>query len=389
MQNLFILTLCQALGMSAAPLVILLGGIVGANLAPSTSLATLPVASIIIGTALSTIPAALLMQRIGRKLGFLVATIISALSTLMAAWSLSLDSFWLFCFSCALLGNHLAFIQQYRFAAAESVPVEKVGKAISWLLLGGLFAAWIGPEIAVRGRHLIDIEYAGGFLYLGVLNLITFCILLLGFKNQLPITEQQLPGRPLKVILAQPNTLLAIGAAAIGYGFMSLIMTATPISMHHMDGFSLESTKTVIQNHIMSMFLPSLFSAWLLRKLNIKGLMLIGIACYLACILATFWDRDFAHYLSGLILLGVGWNFLFVSGTALLTQQYRPNEAFKVQATNDFIVSSLQAICALSAGALISGLGWSLLNLAGLPILILLGAYLLLSKNNSDAIKQA
>ena len=383
MRNIFVLTLAQALGMTAAPLVILLGGIVGADLAPSTSLATLPVASIIVGTALSTIPAALLMKNIGRKRGFLIASLISALSTLMAAWSLSLGNFWLFCFSCALLGNHLAFIQQYRFAAAESVPTEDIGKAISLLLLGGLLAAWLGPEIAVRGRFLIDTEYAGGFLYLGGLNLLAFIILLMGFKNQQSLTEKQLPGRPLKVILMQPNTLLAIGAAAIGYGFMSLIMTATPISMHHIDGHSLESTKTVIQNHIMAMFLPSLFSAWLLSKLRIKGLMLTGIICYLACILATFWDRDFAHYLAGLILLGIGWNFLFVSGTTLLTQQYRPNEAFKVQATNDFIVSSTQAIAALSAGVLISGLGWNLLNIAGLPILLLLGAYLIFTKKHA------
>lgn len=377
MQNLFVLTLCQALGMTAAPLVILLGGIVGATLAPSTSLATLPVASIIIGTALSTIPAAMLMQRIGRKGGFLIAAFISALSTLLAAWSLSIDSFWLFCLSCMFLGNHLAFIQQYRFAAAESVPVDKVGKAISWLLLGGLIAAWLGPEIAVRGKDLLDTAYAGGFLLLGGLNLTTFGILLLGFKNQQPSAHQQEPGRPLGEILTQPGTILAIAAAAIGYGFMSMIMTATPISMHHMDGHSLESTKTVIQNHIIAMFLPSLVSAWLLRKLKLKGLMLTGVVCYLACILATYWQRDFAHYLAGLILLGIGWNFLYVSGTTLLTQQYRPNEAFKVQAANDFIVASLQSAAALSAGALISGLGWQILNLAGLPILIGLILYLI------------
>ncbi|HIG39406.1 MAG: MFS transporter [bacterium] len=372
-RSLSVLLVAQVFAQCAAPMVVLLGGIVGADLAPTIDLATLPVALMIVGTALTTIPAALLMGRVGRKKGFIFGACYAILAGLLAAYAISERDFPLFCVATLLIGSHNAFIQQYRFAAAESVPADKVGPTLSILMLAGVVAAYIGPETAQSMRHSVDWgDFSGSFLALS--GFLTCTLLALCFYPDSKLvnetsTENQ---RPLLEIIGQSRFILAVGASAIGFAVMSFVMTATPVSMHTVDHHSLDDTTWVIQSHIMAMFLPSLFSGVLIAKLGAPKVISTGLALIVSCLVIAYVDQQLMHYWWALVLLGVGWNFLFLGGTTLLTQTYRTSERFKVQAFNDFLVFTPQAIAALSSGLVLSQLGWNWILALSLPWLIVL-----------------
>jgi hypothetical protein len=258
---------------------------------------------------------------------------------------------------------------QFRFAAMESVPAKLIPSAASSVLLGGIAAAFIGPETALFGKDLFQTDFLGSFILLAGLFLVALLVLL-AFKN--PKLEQEtvpLVSRSLREISTQPIFWVAISSAAVGYMIMSFIMTATPVSMHVMDGHSLSQTKWVIQSHIVAMYLPSLFTAWIVNRLGILKMMIVGLIAYLICIAIAYSGHYLSNYWISLILLGIGWNFLFIGGTTLLPQSYRPNERFKVQALNEFVVFGTQAIAALSAGWIVYAIGWELMLLFTLPII--------------------
>jgi MFS family permease len=363
------LTIAYSLMMAGTSLMVLLAGIIGTTFAPSTDLATLPIALLVVGLAASTLPTGKLLARFGRRRVFIAYGFLAILATLTAMQSLVSDTFAGFCMAAFLMGWAGAAGHQYRFAALESVPAELAPKATSFLLFGGILAAFIGPELAVRGRALLPTEYAGSFL------LLTFSYLagmiIIAFYREQRVTEaiHQSAGRPLKQILRSPPVLVAVGAAALGYGVMSFLMTATPISMHSHSGHSLESTKFVIQSHIAAMYLPSLFYAWLHDRWGLRGMMWAGVVVYLACLSIALVDVGFIHYWLALVLLGVGWNFLFLSGTNLLPRGYRPEERFRVQSMNDFLVFTIQAIVSLSSGWFLYHLGWRGILLTCLPLI--------------------
>ncbi len=374
-RTLMTLTLAQAFAQSAVPMVVLLGGIIGAELAPSEDLATLPVALMIVGTALTTVPASLIMARIGRKPAFITAALVTAGSGFVAAWSLIAQNFVVFCSACIVIGGHNAFIQQYRFAVAESVPENRVGPAISVLMLAGVVAAFAGPELAQRLHAAVSgTLFVGSFLALSALMVCAAAILstLPSLGGPTESSGESDAGRPLRQISTQADFQLAVGAAVVGYSVMSLIMTATPVSMHRMDGFSLDDTAWVIQSHIVAMFLPSLFSGLLIARYGARRIIYVGIGLLLVCLFIAGIDRHLMHYWWALVLLGVGWNFLFVGGTALLTSTYRPEERFRVQALNDFSIFGLQAIAALGSGAILGILGWQWILWASVPWLLVL-----------------
>ena len=378
--TLIVLFIAQVFAQCGAPVVILLAGIVGVSLAPSTALATLPVAFMIVGTAATTVPAALFMSRYGRKAGFMLGTSYAALAGLLGAWAIAATSFWPFCLACFLIGSNNAFVQQYRFAVAESVPTEKVGTVVSLLMLAGVAAAFTGPEVASRMRLVGDLpEFGGSFL--GVTGMMICATVVLTFYRGTRFVEEETGGesRPVSAFLASPLFLLAVGAAVVGYAVMSFIMTATPVSMHTMDHFSMEDTTWVIQSHIIAMFLPSLASAWLIGRFGAHNLVTAGLVLLFVCIGIGAIDRTLMHYWFALVLLGVAWNFLFVGGTALLTTTYEPHERYKVQALNDFLVFSLQAIAALGSGLVLTSLGWDWVLLLSLPWLVALVPLLWLS----------
>lgn len=252
----------------------------------------------------------------------------------------------------------------------ESVIPELIPKAASSVLLGGIAAAFIGPETAIMGKDLIGVEFVGSFVVMALLFGVALLVIL-AFKNPaveaIQITEAK---RSLREISRQPVFWLAISSAAVGYVVMSFIMTATPVSMHVMDGHSLQDTKHVIQSHVIAMYLPSLITAWIIGKLGINRMMITGLIAYVVCIAIAFSGHYLENYWVSLILLGLGWNFLFIGGTSLLPQVYRPEERFKVQAVNEFVVFGSQAIAALSAGWVVFALGWENLLLITLPIIL-------------------
>lgn len=356
--------------MSVSSLVVFAGGLIGTRLAPVNNLSTLPIALMVIGTASSVVPVTLLMRKIGRKLSFIGILIYSILVSLFAAWCISVESFYMFCLSTFLFGATNACVMQFRFAAMESVIPELIPKAASSVLLGGIAAAFIGPETAIMGKDLIGVEFVGSFVVMALLFGVALLVIL-AFKNPaveaIQITEAK---RSLREISRQPVFWLAISSAAVGYVVMSFIMTATPVSMHVMDGHSLQDTKHVIQSHVIAMYLPSLITAWIIGKLGINRMMITGLIAYVVCIAIAFSGHYLENYWVSLILLGLGWNFLFIGGTSLLPQVYRPEERFKVQAVNEFVVFGSQAIAALSAGWVVFALGWENLLLITLPIIL-------------------
>ncbi|RKF21575.1 MFS transporter [Alginatibacterium sediminis] len=369
--NVWLLMLCAACAMSAAPLVVFSGGIVGNALAPSSALASLPIASMVVGTAIAVIPVSLLMGVIGRKLAFMLGSGISIAGSLLTAFGINQQNFWWFCAGTFLLGAGLAFVQQYRFAAMESVSPPQMPTAASTVLLGGLIAAVIGPELALRSKDSFETEFVGPFLWLALIYAFCIALLFLFRETKSKKVHQKTEGRALIQIAKQPVFLLAVSSAAIGYAVMSFIMTATPMSMHIHSGHSLEDTKWVIQSHIMAMFIPSFFSGRLISKFGPERVIVAGLIAFAMCILIAVIDRSLLHYWFALILLGVGWNFLFVAGTSLLPQSYQIGEASKAQAANEFIVFGLQALASLSAGWILFSYGWQTLLLVSIPLLLL------------------
>jgi MFS family permease len=312
-----------------------------------------------------------MMQRFGRKKIFMANTIFAVGAASLATLSIQLQSFALFCGAVALLGASMAAVQQYRFAAMESVESDLMPRAASQVLLGGLVAAFLGPELGVFGRNLMSAEYAGSFALLSVLYVMTF-LLLTGYQNvDVRVEKEESEGRSMPEIMRQPALWAAILGATVGYSVMTLIMTATPISMHVMDGHSLTNTKWVIQSHIAAMYLPSFVTPWLIRRFGIAKLMLAGLIIMGGCVAAAWAGQALFHYWFALILLGIGWNFLFIGGTSLLPRTYERPERFKVQALNEFTVFGAQALASLSAGWLIFEWGWHPMLMAALPLLLL------------------
>ncbi|HPF52245.1 MAG TPA: MFS transporter, partial [Draconibacterium sp.] len=370
--NVWILTIAQALMLSVSSLVVFVGGLVGSQLAPVENLATLPVASIVVGTAVAIPPVTLLMNTIGRRRSFFIIIAYSIIVAFLTGYSILISNFYLFVVSTFLFGGTAACVMQFRFASMESVSEDLIPKAASMVLVGGIAAAFLGPEIAVFGKDLLNVEFAGSFILLAGLFLIAL-LFLLAFKNPKYKEEKlELPQRPLKTIFQQRIFWVAMLSATIGYAIMSFIMTATPVHMHVMEGHTLEHTKWVIQSHIIAMFLPSLITAWIIKKIGITKMMITGLIAYLICIVIAFTGHHLANYWVSLVLLGIGWNFLFIGGTTLLPKAYNPSERFKVQAVNDFVIFGTQAVASLSAGWFIFAMGWKTLLLINLPFMLFL-----------------
>jgi MFS family permease len=378
-RNVYVLATAQAFSAAGMMTVFLLGAIVGSKLAPMPELATLPVSLTVVGLAATAIPAALLMERIGRRAAFVASSLVAALAALAVAWAIVQASFLLLCAATLVLGANLAFQQQQRFAAAESVPPARVSQAVSIVMIGTLVAAAVGPQIALALRDLVPgHEYAGSFVGVAALC-VAAALVLTRCDPGLPPPRSggSGEGRPIGAVARQPMFLVAVAAAVVSYAVMSFIMTATPISMHVHDHHSDTDTAWVIQSHLLAMYGPSLFSGRLIGRIGVRAGMTAGLALMFACVAIASAGHDLMHYWWGLVLLGVGWNLLFVAGTALLTTTYEPAERFRAQAVNEFSVFGTQALASLLAGPAIHLLGWQALNLATLVPLALFAVALL------------
>lgn len=379
-RNLWVLAVCQFLLMSATSMMILVGGLLGAHLAPQPRWATLPITAVILGVATATIPAALLMRRFGRKAGTYLGLTLMLLGALLCFYAATFGYFSRFLLGAFLVGLAMAFVHQFRFAAMESLDKpEDAGPALSLLMLSGIFAAFLGPELGIAGKDLVASAhgYAGSFLLLAVVILLAM-IVFSRFENPANQVEEQLvAGRPISALMRAPKFIIAVTAGAVSYGVMSLLMTATPISMHEMQGHSLVQTKWVIQSHIVAMFLPSLVSGFWIKRFGLEKLLLTGTLVYAVTLVIAWQGQAVMHYWLALVLLGVGWNFLFLAGTVLLPESYQPEERFKAQAANEFVIFGVQALTSLSAGWLIFQLGWiSVVALCAPFVLIVFGATL-------------
>ena len=371
--NLSILVASQLISATGSIVMVTLGGIIGAQLASTKALATLPVTAMVIAVAVSTVPATLLMQRIGRPRGFALASMTAVVAVLTAMQALRLQSFPLFTASLVLFGINMAFTQQYRYAASESVESRYVARAISFVLLGSIGGALVGPELATRGEGwLDDIPFGGTMLALAVAYSIQ-ALLLSRLKpaEQFESFTDSGAGRTLRELARQPVFLVAVLGGTAGYGVMTLVMTATPLSMHVNDGHSLEQTADVIRAHVLAMYLPSLVSGFLVERLGVTRLMFVGALLLLVTSLIGLQGQSVMHYWWALVMLGVGWNFLYVGGTTMLTYTYTPEERFRAQAVNEFLVFGTSATASMLAGAMMHYFGWLTLMWMPVPLLVI------------------
>lgn len=372
-RNIWLLVAAQALCASAAPLNTLAGGLVGTRLAPSPSLATLPVALLLVGLSVATVPTAYLSARVGRRAAFVAGASVASLAALSAAVAIAHASFWWFCASIMLLGANQALVQQYRFAAVEMVPQGQGARAISTVLLGTLVAAWLGPELAKRA-HATDTFPRLGTAYLLLSGVTLLGAATLGLLCDLGRPQQRhAASTSVATLFRRPGFVVAMAGSGLGYAVMVFVMTATPLSMHVVDGHSTRHTASVIQSHIVAMFAPSLVSGRLVGRFGSVRVLWAGLVAVIACLAVGAWGHALAHYYVSLILLGIGWNFLYVGATALLVSQYSPEERGTAESVNDFVVFTLAATGSLLSGTAMEAFGWlGVLSLATAPTGLLL-----------------
>jgi MFS family permease len=372
-KNLWLLILSQIFAFTAAPVTVFLSGIIGSQFSPIKSLATLPMALSIVGIAIFAFFAAKVMSIIGRRSGFIFASIGSSLAALIAAYSIIIESFILFNLGCFLIGAGVAFSHQYRFAAVETVDKEMAPKAISIILLAGIGSAFIGPNLANISKEIIPQHlYAGSYIALAALTLTSTIFLFFYQDNHKKNEVIKKSSRSYFELISQPRFLQALIASSFAYAVMSFLMTATPISMHVMEKISLAKTGFVIQIHIAAMFLPSLITGNLIKKFGHSKIMYAGVVLFSITILTSLFEQNFVNYLTALVFLGFGWNFLFISGTSLLVLTYKEDEKFKAQGFNDLIVYSIQAVASLSAGIFLNLTSWKTMNLICIIFLIII-----------------
>lgn len=374
-RNISLLFMAQPLVMCSAPIIVFIGGLLSSELTTNPSLATLPISLMILGVAAGSIPAAIIARSKGRKFAVFTGFSCLFIASLFAITATKLALFELFTFASFLFGIGSSFTQQLRFAAIESTDNEDdIPKTLSILMLSGVFAAFLGPEIAVTAKEWLTSPhgYAGSFLLLAFFIGLAAVIMVFFEEPEIKETSNIGEARALSSIVKQPIFIISVCTATIGYALMSYLMTATPLSMHHMQGHSLVETKWVIQSHIAAMYIPSLLAPWLIKKVALKGLLKLGSIIYIAVALIAFSGQEVMHYWWALMLLGIGWNFLFLTGTSLLPQSYSPCERHKVQATNDFILFGFQAFASLMAGWVLFSGGWNYVVISSLPFIIAL-----------------
>ncbi len=368
-KNIAVLSICQGLVMTNGAILITASSLVGYTLATQKALATLPVSTAMIGTLIGTIPASLWMRRIGRRFGFMTGAAFGIIGGMIASSAIWIADFWLFCVGTAFLGIYNAFGQYYRFAAADSANADFKSRAISLVMAGGLMAAFLGPASAGWTKDLLDpLTFLGTYLSIVILAALAILILIPLDIPGLSSNDRSHSGRPLLNIARQPVFLVSVTAAMIGYGVMSLVMTATPLAMVS-HGHTFSNAAIVIQWHIVGMFGPSFFTGHLIRRFGVLNVMLAGSIFLCIATASSILGTDFMNYWIGLFSLGLGWNFLFIGGTTLLTECHTEAEKGKVQALNDFFVFGTVALASLGAGTLLHLFGWTILNLGALPFI--------------------
>jgi len=383
--NARVLTTAQALGGASPAIIVSLGGLVGQQLASDPSLITLPVSIFNLGLAIGTLPAAWVMKHYGRKTGYMVGGTLGVISGLVAAAGIFQQLFVMFCLGTLIAGFYSSYVQSYRFAVADGAPDHMKPRLISWVMLGGLFSAIIGPQTVIWTRDIVPwAPFAGSFVAQSLLALIALPVLWrLRPTSESPVKARGLSnaagqtsstkkpqGRPLKEIAAQPRFILAVTAGVVSYAMMSFVMTAAPIAMVAC-GHSIGVAALGIQWHILAMFGPSFFTGRLIQRFGVNAVTATGLLLLAASGVVGLSGLGVSHFWIALVLLGVGWNFGFIGATTMVTACHRPEEKNRVQALNDFLVFGSVAISSFSSGKLLSVAGWEIINMMIFPAVAL------------------
>lgn len=371
-RNIAILVISQTLFMIASITVMTLSGMVGQQLASDPQLATLPIAIMMIGTLISTLPASLFMKRVGRRMGFIIGAILGISGGLVSYAGVSISSFGLFCVGNLLLGFYQGFAMYYRFAAVDVSSPTFRSRAISYVLAGGIMAAFLGPWNARMAADLIaDVPNGAPYLVIALLAAVAV-FLLSGLKVPVSGEPQSTDiSRPMPSIAKQPAFLVAVIASSLGYAIMVLVMTATPLTMKSMS-YEMADIAFIMQWHVLGMFVPSLFTGNLIARFGVNNILMAGAIILVGSAFIAMLDTTLPFFWFSLVLLGIGWNFLFVGGSTLLSTVHTETERGKVQGINDLIVFSFSALGSMVSGSLLHHLGWATLNQMMLPILALI-----------------
>ncbi len=384
-KNIALLCATQALLFTNNTILIAINGLAGYALADDKSLATLPVTSYVIGAALTTLPVSHLMRRVGRVNGFTLGTLIGIIGAMICGYAVYSNSFWTLCLGTLVMGIYNASGQYYRFAAADVASPDFKSKAISLVLAGGLVGGILGPETSKFTKDLLPAEFLGSYL-----ALIGFCVVALMLQRMMNIprltaAEQKDHGRPLKEIARHPAFIVAVLAGTVGYGVMNLLMTATPLAMKSC-AHPFSDAAFVIQWHVIAMFAPSFVTGTLIKRFGVRAILFTGVLLNLACVAIALSGIDVMHFWLALVLLGVGWNFMYLGGTTLLTETHAPSEKAKVQGANDMAIFITMAVSSASVGWLFTARGWEIMNYGAVPFLLLTGfAILYLNRGSRPA----
>ncbi len=365
--NVGLLAACQAMLLTNNATLIAINGLAGLALAPHPSLATLPVTCWVVGSALTTMPASLYMKRVGRRSGLIRGAAVGIVGALICAAALWAQSFWLLCGGALVFGTYNAFGQYYRFVAADAASADFRATAISLVLAGGLVGGVLGPTTSRLTVDLVGPKFTGAYLALVGFALVTMALL---SRIRIPdptAEEQAASGRPLGEIAAQPQFIVAVLAGSIGYGVMNFLMTSTPIAMQAC-GHPYGDAAFVISSHVIGMFAPSFVTGGLIKRIGVLAVMLAGAVLNVAAIGIALAGIGVQYFWWSLVLLGVGWNFLYIGGTTLLTETYRPEERAKAQGANESAIFAMMALSSFISGTIVTGAGWEKVNFAALPL---------------------
>lgn len=362
-RNVLVLALCQAMSMTSMTIMITVSSLVGQELADDKAFATWPLGLQQIGVMMATFPASLLMRRIGRRAGFSIGAVIGIVGAMIQLHAVFHLQFWEFCFGNMLVGAANGFALFYRFAATDTADAAFKSKAISLVMAGGVIAAILGPQLAQWSHDWFQpVGYAGAFVAVAFMQMLAGLLVQFVRIPRPTVEERSNSGRPLLEIIRQPVFIVAAGGSMIGYGVMSLVMTATPLAMKDC-GFTFGNSAFVIQCHALGMFLPSFFTGHLIARYGVLRVMLAGAALFAGCVAINLSGVALWQFWAALIFLGLGWNFLYVGGSTLLTESYLPQERAKTQATNDCLVFGMVTIASFASGALHHTYGWAAVNL--------------------------
>jgi len=376
-KNVGILAACQGLLLTNNAVLVTVNALAGYALAPDKALATLPVTAYFVGSMITTLPLSFMMKRYGRRAGFTLGAVFAILGSLLCAAAVYVASFWLLCLGVLVLGGYFAAGQYFRFAAADASPPEFKSTAISLVLAGGLIGGFIGPETSKLTMGAVPGQaYVGAYFSLVAFAVLSMLALRWLDIPPLPEAERKATGRPIAEIARQPAFLVAVLCAMVGYGVMNLIMTVTPLAMVDCK-HPFSDAAFVIQWHFIAMFAPSFVTGALIRRFGVTTILLVGVALSAGCVAAALAGLDVMHFWLALVLVGVGWNFLFVGATTLLTETHTPAERAKVQGANDAAIFVMLVVSSLSSGALFTFQGWQAMNLSALPLLLLTGIAIL------------